>query len=254
MRVPLMFNLPNDKAKQRFQEAFLRIEFAFDKALAYRLGVDLDKLSRQAAEVYERGGLIAALDLVSRFEEPIQVHLVDHLTQTYIRFADETIGTLDPALGRSANFTIAAQRYARTYGAAKVKNISDTTRHQIQHVVEHALAEGLSVPDIQWRIVEKTGGQIARSRARTIAQTEVHAAASAGSQTAIESLQRPYRKEWIAAVQPGRTRPWHLVANGQVVDGNEQFLVDGEGLRYPGDPMGSARNIINCRCVNAYLI
>jgi hypothetical protein len=249
-----MFNLPNDRAKQRFQEAFLRIEFAFDQALSQRLGIDLDKLSRQVAKAYEQGGLIAALDMVSRYDEPIQVHLVDHLTQTYTRFAAETIGTLDPALGRSANFIIAAQRYVRTYGAAKVKNISDTTRHHIQHVVEHALNDGLSVPEIQRRIVEKTGGQIARTRARTIAKTEVHAAASAGSQTAIESLQRPYRKEWIAATQPGRTRPWHLTANGQIVDGDEQFTVDGEGLRYPGDPMGSARNIINCRCVNGYIL
>lgn len=249
-----MFNLPNDRARQRFQEAFLRIELGFELSLTHRLSVDLDKLSGQAADAYERGGLIAALDLVSRFEAPIQIHLVNHLTQTYTRFADETVGTLDPALGRSANFVIAAQRYVRTYGAAKVKNISDTTRHQIRHVIEHALADGLSVPDIQRRIVEKTGGQIARTRARTIAQTEVHAAACAGSHTAIESLQRPYRKEWIAATQPGRTRPWHLVANGQMVDGNEPFMVDGEALRYPGDPMGSARNIINCRCVNGYLI
>jgi hypothetical protein len=182
------------------------------------------------------------------------VRLVDYLTQTYTRFADEAIGTIDPAMGRSANFIVSAQRYVRTYGAAKVKHISDTTRHHIQHVVEHALTEGLSIPEIQRRIVEKTGGQIARKRARTIAQTEVHAAASAGSHTAIESLQRPYKKEWIAALQPGRTRPWHLAANGQIVDGNEQFLVDGEHLRYPCDPMGSARNVINCRCVNAYLL
>jgi hypothetical protein len=249
-----MFNLSNEKAKQRFQEAFIRIEIDLERSLGRQLTWNLTKLSRLAANAYEQRGLIAALDIVSRFEEPIQTHLVDYLTKTYTRFADETVGTIDPALGRSTNFILAAQRYIRTYGVAKVKNISDTTRHQIQHVVEQALADGLSVPDIQRRIVEKTGGQIARNRARTIAQTEVHAAASAGSQTAIESLQRPYRKEWIAALQPGRTRPSHLIANGQIVDGNEQFIVDGEGLRYPGDPMGSARNIINCRCVNAYLI
>lgn len=249
-----MFNLPNSNSKERFQEAFIRIEFAYEQALAYRLGIDLEKLANRAAKAYEQGGLIGALDVVSRFEEPIQAHLIDHLIQTYTSFADQTVGTIDPAIGRSANFTLVAQRYVRTYGAAKIKNISDTTRQKIQHVIEDALTEGLGVADIQRQIVEKTGGQIARKRARTIAQTEVHSAACAGSQSAIDSLQRPYRKEWIAALQPGRTRPWHLTANGQVVNGHEQFLVDGEGLRYPGDPMGSARNIINCRCVNAYLI
>jgi hypothetical protein len=249
-----MFNLPNDQAKERFQEAFIRIEFAFEQTLAHRLGIDLEKLAKRAAKAYEQGGLIAALDIVSQFEEPIQAHLIDHLMQTYTSFADQTIGTIDPSLGRSANFVLAAQRYVRTYGAAKIKNISDTTRLKIQKVIEVSLAEGLGVTDVQRRIIDKTGGQIARRRARTIAQTEVHAAACAGSQTAIDSLQRPYRKEWIAALQPGRTRPWHMEANGQVVGGHEQFLVDGEGLRHPGDPMGSARNIINCRCVVGYLI
>lgn len=249
-----MFNLPNDKAKQRFQAAFLRIELPYEKALAHVLGNKLDQLARQVAEAYERNGLNAALAMVSHYEGPIQLQLINHLSNTYSRFADEALSTIDPGLGRTARFTLAAQRYVRSYGASKVKAISETTRHQIRHVVGQAITEGLSIPETQRRILEKTGGQIARKRARTIAQTEVHAAASAGSQAAIESINRAYQKEWIAALQPGRTRPWHLSVHGQTVDGNASFLVGGEHLQYPGDPLGSARNIINCRCVNAYLL
>ncbi len=249
-----MFNLPNDKAKQRFQAAFLRIELPYEKALSHVLGHQLDQLACQVARVYEQDGLNATLLIVAQYEESIRIRLFQALSDTYNRFTDEVLTTLDPTVSRNARFTLAAQRYIRSHGASKIKAISESTRQQIRHVVAQAITDGLSVPETQRRILEKTGGQIARKRARTIAQTEVHAAASAGSQTAIESLNRPYQKEWIAALQPGRTRPWHLTAHGQMVDGNAPFLVDGEHLRYPGDPMGSAKNIINCRCVNAYLL
>lgn len=247
-----MFNLPNDRAKHRFQEAFLRIELAYEKALSYSLQVNLNQLAQQVANVYEREGMQAALSIVSQFEAPIQRHLIHHLTQSFTRFADEAISSLNPSLVGSAQWTLAAQRYVRTHGAAKVKQISEVTRKQVQAVIENAVIEGLSVPEIQRRILTTTGGQMAQRRARTIAQTEVHGAACAGSQAAVESLNRPYRKEWISNLQPGRTRPWHLNAHGQIVSSNEPFLIDGEHLRYPGDPLGSARNVINCRCVNAY--
>jgi uncharacterized protein with gpF-like domain len=248
-----MFNLPNDRAKQRFQEAFLRIELAYEKVLSHSLYANLEQLAQQVAYTYERDGLQAALAMVSQYDAPIQRHLIQHLTQTFTRFADDAIGSINPNLVGSAQWTLAAQRYIRSHGASKVKQISDTTRQQLQQVIEEAMLNGHSVPEIQRRILATTGGQMAQRRARTIAQTEVHAAACAGSQAAVESLNRPYRKEWISNLQPGRTRPWHLAAHGQIVSSDEPFLLDGEHLRYPGDPLGSARNVINCRCVNAYL-
>ena len=48
------------------------------------------------------------------------------------------------------------------------------------------------------------------------------------------------------------TRSAHRSADGQRVDINERFLVDGESLKFPRDPNGSAKNIINCRCVSIY--
>lgn len=54
-------------------------------------------------------------------------------------------------------------------------------------------------------------------------------------------------KEWVAVVD-SRTRDAHKKADGQRVPINEPFIVNGEKLMYPGDPNGSAENIINCRC------
>ena len=55
------------------------------------------------------------------------------------------------------------------------------------------------------------------------------------------------QKEWISASDE-RTRAAHREANGQIVDFNKPFIVKGEELMRPGDPSGSASNVINCRC------
>ena len=57
-------------------------------------------------------------------------------------------------------------------------------------------------------------------------------------------------RTWISALQPGRTRDAHAEAHGQTVGLHEPFSVDGESLMYPGDPVGSPENIINCLCVS----
>lgn len=54
-------------------------------------------------------------------------------------------------------------------------------------------------------------------------------------------------KTWVA-VGDNKTRHSHKVADGQTVDFDKPFIVDGEELMQPGDPNGSAGNIINCRC------
>ena len=60
------------------------------------------------------------------------------------------------------------------------------------------------------------------------------------------------KREWVAA-QGERTREDHSAANGQIVSMNQPFIVGGEELMYPGDPNGSAENVINCRCIVAYV-
>lgn len=58
-------------------------------------------------------------------------------------------------------------------------------------------------------------------------------------------------KEWVAT-NDSRTRPAHRMASGQIVPRTQPFVVDGEMMNYPGDPNGSAGNVINCRCTVRY--
>lgn len=55
-------------------------------------------------------------------------------------------------------------------------------------------------------------------------------------------------KRWVAH-HDRFTRPTHLRADGQTVPLSRSFEVGMDLLSVPGDPMGSAREVENCRCV-----
>lgn len=98
------------------------------------------------------------------------------------------------------------------------------------------------------------GKHLGESRATRIARTEVHAAVNAGTLDGMKALPsdiKPRYKTWLAT-QDGRTRPDHAAADGQTVQLEDTFLVADEQLAAPGDPMGSAGNVIQCRCKVVY--
>ncbi|BDT39519.1 phage minor head protein [Streptomyces yaizuensis] len=91
-----------------------------------------------------------------------------------------------------------------------------------------------------------------RAEATTTAVTETTNAESSGAydagQTSEQETGRAAAlKKWVAVLDD-RTRDAHREADGQEVALDEPFTVGGERLRYPGDPNGSAGNVINCRC------
>ena len=93
-------------------------------------------------------------------------------------------------------------------------------------------------------------------RARTIARTETHAAATAGTDFAAKTVQDinpgiTMMREWVA-IEDSRTRQDHKDADGQVVGMDDPFTVGDSDLMRPGDPDGDPSEVINCRCCVAY--
>ena len=96
-----------------------------------------------------------------------------------------------------------------------------------------------------------------KRRAETIARTEALRSVNAGNHDAFRQAAadgavpaQDIRRRWVATAD-GRTRDHHANASGQEVGLNEDFIVDGEALAYPGDPRASGHNTINCRCTVA---
>ena len=112
------------------------------------------------------------------------------------------------------------------------------------------------VPDVQVDALQRLRAELVlrmdadrsvwQTRAVRIARTEATAAYNAG---ALEAMLQEGAgvKVWLATGDP-RTRDAHLEAHGACVPVRDQFQVGGEKLLMPGDPSGSAGNVINCRC------
>jgi len=153
----------------------------------------------------------------------------------------------------------AVSEWISTTTALKVTQIAGTTFEQALGIIAQATGEAISqgLGEAQTgKLIRDTmrehGAAMTVARSRIIARTETHAASQAASQTAAAESGLRLKKEWIAA-GGDRTRDDHQDADGQTVGINEDFNVGGEHLHTPGDPNGSAENVINCRCVVGYV-
>jgi len=81
------------------------------------------------------------------------------------------------------------------------------------------------------------------SRAKTIARTETHGAFQKGNFEGYKQSGLPI-KIWVT-VGDSNVRDSHAIADGEEVGINDYFS---NGLKFPGDPRGSAEEVINCRC------
>ena len=146
----------------------------------------------------------------------------------------------------------------------RITSVERTTRMSIVRALAQAFVEGLTENETVKSILDVIGS-ISKLRARTIARTETHAAANYGANVAAKKTDLPMNREWISA-KDKRTRTTedgdlfdHVGANGQIVGQDEPFQIarlDGgtEPLMYPGDPSGSAGNVINCRCALGFVV
>jgi HK97 family phage portal protein len=124
--------------------------------------------------------------------------------------------------------------------------VNATTKQVLSEKLADVMNEGPTLKKLMDVVDEVMEGRI-KSSAETIARTEINGAYNGGQD--IERTELGVSdKEWIAT-HDGRTRNGHYAADGQIRGQGIPFLVMGENLMYPGDPQGSLRNIVNCRCV-----
>lgn len=141
---------------------------------------------------------------------------------------------------------------------AEVNNRMVRTPEAVFDAVAGEVAKGAgsgeSIPTIRDRIesvLTTTGTENWRGRAVTVARTESIGALNAGRGDAFdavaEELGGDFEHQWLTTLD-GRERTWHREADGDRAPLGTPFIVGGEPLMRPGDPTGSAPNIINCRC------
>lgn len=144
-------------------------------------------------------------------------------------------------------------------GGVRIRSVR---RHYIQFINE-IIATGLNDD----KTIEQITSQLQklfksrkwyRWQSLRIARTETTTAANFAAVTASRVSGVVMVKEWISSLDARTRRPPHshfdhYDMNGERVALNKDFDVSGEKMSYPGDPKGSAGNVINCYLPNNFI-
>ena len=154
---------------------------------------------------------------------------------------------------REQQWLRATREYIRSGEIAdRIVRVSDTSKERVRTIIQRGIDEGMDVRQIARNIDELGFEQLIQNRSTVVARTEVINASNRGDIIGARETNLDLKKEWLASID-GREREEHAGADGQSVDLEDSFIVGGESLDYPGDPRGSAGNVIQCRCTQTYV-
>lgn len=118
-------------------------------------------------------------------------------------------------------------------------------KKKITAQVSRGIATGMSFQQVALQLAAYTN--IGYNNAVRIARTEGHRIQVQSANDACYKAKEKGAdvvKQWDATLD-GRTRPSHARVDGEIRELDEAFS---NGLMFPGDPNGSAKEVVNCRC------
>lgn len=128
-------------------------------------------------------------------------------------------------------------------------------KKQITASVTSSILQGKSIKhmadDLQKRITT-----MSRNSAIRTARTAVTGAQNAGrmdSYAAAEKMGIKLKKQWLATLD-NKTRHAHAMLDGQAVDIDKPFKVDGEEIMFPGDTSAPGYLVYSCRCTTTAVL
>tara|TARA_R110000868_G_scaffold391271_1_gene661212 strand:- start:1013 stop:2470 length:1458 start_codon:yes stop_codon:yes gene_type:complete len=243
----------NPRREQRRQVVLLdRLEIGFQR----RIKSELARAMRDMVLVYEHTGEVPpARDHVERLTAIYQAMAIATMTVFGGRVVQQ--GKSSGQVFETKDFASTMARIALGYIAGellrrRITSVAETTRQQIVNAVDRGYQDGLGQFGVA-KLVREAVPSMSTFRSSLIARTETHGAANYGAFAAADETGLLLDKEWISA-EDERTREDHALANGQIVGKDEPFDVGGEAMMYPGDPAGSAANVVNCRCALGWVV
>jgi hypothetical protein len=130
----------------------------------------------------------------------------------------------------------------------------------INQIIGKGFTEGSTVAQISTDIKKKINSRnFYKWQALRIARTETTTASNYAATVSAKVSGVKMDKVWVSSQDNRTRRPPddiydHYNMNGVKVKLEDNFNVSGQLLMYPGDPKGSAGNIINCRCSVAQVV
>lgn len=253
------FNLVTDEQKTAHWKAIDNRRNGFYKAVTDKVKGQFETERKAVVKAVENGGINAAEKAINKQKDEwqklltaIDIMVIDAFGKTtFEQLKHDAMALEVKAPDNPFNvFDEAVQAWIAETVAKKVVLVTDTTKQQIRDRIAEGEAEGESIPELAARIDELYLDQIIPNRSTVIARTEVISSSNAGSRFAAKQTGLDLRKEWIAT-RDKRTRSTHKHIDGEIRDIEALYS---NGLLFPGDPNGTAKEVIQCRCTEAYLV
>lgn len=263
-----MINITDVKAKQRLQRVIDRKITRLELIQIRTLTPIINRQFRESAKLVANS--VTEIDSsVDTQRQALRQNFRINLTRTVNVFSQDMFVEIDkikPARaiekGAFEEFQQAIQAFIVKLTADRVTKVGNTTKKIIKNIIGRGVAEGISNRDIAKNILE-SGKITSNVRAIMIAKTETHTAAVKAMNQTMKASRLKFEHEWVSS-KDDRTRTrlqggfehldiFPFGPNFERIPENQQFVGTGiERLDFPGDPNGSAGNIINCRCVEIF--
>lgn len=197
--------------------------------------------------------------LKASIDEAIYRRAINNIYTTigldHIEHVDMDVRIQTKSLATDA-FQRSVARYLVSQGGSRIVSMTETLYRHVLGIFAQEIPKGRSLSNIVTQILQ--GNNFYRAQLLRIARTETTAAAGFASNAVSTTSGILMDKVWVSA-QDNRTRQTpgqdfdHFIMNGMRVPDGDPFEIptkDGgfERLEFPGDPNGSAGNVINCRC------
>ena len=244
----------------RHERLMVMVEVPYQRALIRAK----NKYITAVAKAYESDGTLPEALTLAHRRDMFEVQsfynskIIKLMALDVQRDIAKSIGILlekkDEAFDRWLAFVL-AQWISEETAAAAIET-SLTTRSDIVNAITISVENGETSAQTAKKILKTKG--LSPFRAETIALTETHNAAmysnkESGKRLSLET-ETPLLKVWIP-VQDSRTRDTHAaMSSHQPIIMEGLFAVGRDRMDRPGDPKGSAANVIRCRCTLAYRV
>jgi hypothetical protein len=214
----------------------------------------------KASRMFLSQGQINSADVQVFFKESTLIKMYSEMySKVGLQFAKWYSKNVDKLISKSVNFKDYESIWQANFafigvqvGGQRVTSVSGTAKQTIISVIQKLIKDPefqIQGEKVKAKILRTQFNKFSTYQARRVVRTETTNAANYATWKSASDIfaGQDMQKMWMSG-RDARVRPAHQAAHRQVVDFNKPFIVGGQALKWPGDPSGSASNVINCRC------